>query len=114
MRGAPDTEDITVKIAVFSLLALSIVSSAFAANAGANKLKACAAHWNTLGDAQKAAEGTYQKYTADCMSGKVALTPANSSQERMKACAAQWDKLKAEGRTNNQTYQQYSASCLKS
>ncbi len=104
---------------VLSALLVSALgaSPALGANAGADKMKACASAWDAMPADQKKAT-TYKQYSADCLSGKTALaTPAAgkaaTTQDRMKACASEWDKLKATGKTAGQTYQQFSANCLK-
>ncbi len=89
-------------------MAALLVAPAMGANSGSDKMKACAAQWNTMPADQKKAT-TYQKFSSSCMSGKATMTP----QARMTACAAQWQKMKAANKTGGQTYQQFTSQCAK-
>ncbi|HVP84490.1 MAG TPA: hypothetical protein VMS78_07205 [Rhizomicrobium sp.] len=89
-------------------MAALLIGPAHAANAGSDKMKACAAQWSAMSADQKKAT-TYQKFSSSCMSGKSAMTP----QARMKACAAQWQKMKTDNKTGGQTYQQFTSQCAK-
>ncbi len=103
------------------LIAASIVACLMSAPALASSstdtMKACAASWKTMSDADKA-KTTYKAYSATCLKNHGPTMPAATTapmtpQDRMKACAAKWDAMKKAGTTGGQTYKQFSAICPK-
>jgi|GEM_PF-6960867 len=101
-------------------LGFAATQPALAANAGANKMKACGAQWSAMAPAQKQGM-TYQQFTSKCMSGKAVATAPMSGpmtgpmtpQQKLSACAANWQKAKTAHTTGGLSYQQYTAKCTK-